>query len=80
MVTVTSHRTRKVLFSNVFSTPWCNTKPAFSIFSGLSNAFEKLPFLDGLVWMVGCCDRSYKAASSNFSSIMKTQPEQTDSI
>ena len=41
-----------VSFQNVLR-PKESTKPAFTNSSGLKSVFEKLRFLDGLVWTVG---------------------------
>ena len=46
MIIVTS-----LFLQNVFR-PHENKKPAFSNSSGLKSVFEKLRFLDGLMWMV----------------------------
>ena len=46
MIIVTS-----LFLQNVFR-PHVNKKPAFSNSSGLKSVFEKLRFLDGLMWMV----------------------------
>ena len=44
--------TKSFAFQNVFR-PHLNAKPAFSNSFGLKSGFDKLLFLDGLVWTVG---------------------------
>jgi len=50
-----------IRFQNV-APPHENAKPAFSNSSGLKSAFEKLRFLDGLVWKVLRSNRRNKIA------------------
>ena len=52
--------------------PNCKNKAAFSNVSGLKRVFEKLYFLDGLVWTVGLSNLATKAAFLNSPSVVWT--------